>query len=193
MMHKCFQTRSNEGSSTCAMYLLVLNQWEGMILSLLSRRGFPPPGEDKVDPTTFHHLKSHFSYLVPAANCPLLSLATFWDLKIVCPLFIPTYRPLHFKPFLFVFFLRYKKKNLSCLLSSVCLKTSFSSSLPGSAFADILIVLLIPPAGSFYQLQSREAEGAAIGRTWFQRWTFTGNHPIRDNTPERHARTRTSP
>jgi hypothetical protein len=165
MMHKCFQTRSNEGSSTCAMYLLVLNQWEGMILSLLSRRGFPPPGEDKVDPTTFHHLKSHFSYLVPAANCPLLSLATFWDLKIVCPLFIPTYRPLHFKPFLFVRFLRYKKKNLSCLISSVCLKTSFSSSLVvvGSAFAGCVIVLLIPPAGSLLSAAVERSRGSCNG------------------------------
>jgi hypothetical protein len=74
--------------------------------------------------------------------------------------------PLHFKPFPLVLFLHYKKKNLSCLLSSVCLKTSFSSSLPESAFAGFLIVLLIPPAGSFYQLQSREAEGVAKGRTW---------------------------
>ncbi len=55
---------------TCAMYPLVLNQWERLIrcqwiLSLLWRRGFPPSGEDKVDPsTTLHHLKSHFSYLV---------------------------------------------------------------------------------------------------------------------------------
>jgi hypothetical protein len=42
--------------------------WEGLIrcqwiFLLLWRRGFPPPGKDKVDPTTLHHLKSHFHIL----------------------------------------------------------------------------------------------------------------------------------
>ncbi len=175
MMDKYFQNKINEGCSTCDMYLLVLNQWEGLILSVLWRRGFPPPGEDKVDPTAFHHLRSHFSYLVQQLiassfvfsyflryeNCLLVVYSNFDDAS--CFVWCDkrwTCRPLHFKPFPLVFFLRYKKKNLSCLLSSVCLKTSFSSSLAGSAFAGFVIVLLIPPAASLLSAAVERGRGS---------------------------------
>jgi hypothetical protein len=148
---------------TCAMYPLVLNQWEGLIspewiLSLLWRRGLAPPGEDKVDPTTLHHLRSHFhilshqliassfvvSHFLGFENCLLVVYSNFDDASCFCLALRRTHHvpccqiwfpicgggnefddgPLLLKPFPLVFFLRYKKKNFSCLLSSVCLKTA---------------------------------------------------------------------
>jgi hypothetical protein len=214
---------------TCAMYPLVLNQWEGLIspewiLSLLWRRGLAPPGEDKVDPTTLHHLRSHFhilSHQLIASSFVVSHFFGIWKLFARCLFKL-------WRCVLFLFgakayasyamlsdlisnlwwrkwiwwwpaaFKTLSSRFLSSLQEEKFFLSTFvslfenSSSLVGSAFAGCVIVFLILPAGSFYQLQSREAEGAAIGRTWFQRWTFTGNHPIRDNTPERHARTRTS-
>jgi hypothetical protein len=104
-----------------------------------------------------------------------LSLATFWDLKIVCSLFTQSLM----MRLVFVWcdkamdlsttaFQTLSSRSLSSLqeekiflsISSVCLKTSFSSSLAGSAFAGFLIVFFIRPAGSFLSAAVERSRGS---------------------------------